>query len=82
MEDESSNLLDQVVKLHYRMTKARELAKKNLEESQATMKVWYNKLARECSFEVGDEFEVLALLSIPGNPFEARYSGPLVIART
>ena len=33
------------------MTKARELAKKNLEESQATMKVWYDKRAKKCSFK-------------------------------
>ena len=55
----------------------RDLAKKNLMESQTTMKVWYDKQARECSFEVGDE--VLALLPIPGCPLQARYSGPFVV---
>ncbi len=76
-EDESNNLLDQVAKLRYRMTKARELAKRNLEESQATMKVWYDKRAKKRSFKVGDE--VLALLPIPGNSLQARYSGPFVV---
>ena len=49
-EDASSNLLDQVADLHDWMTIARELAKKNLEESQTAMKVWYDKRAREHSF--------------------------------
>ena len=45
-EDDSSNLLDQVSGLRYRMTKARQMAKANLKESQATMNVWYDKRAR------------------------------------
>ena len=78
-EEESDNLLDQVSELRYRMTEAREMAKMNLRESQATMKVWYDKQAKERSFEVGDE--VLALLPIPGSPLQARYSGPFVVDR-
>ena len=46
-EDVSSNLLYQVANLCDQMTKAKELAKKNLEESQTAMKVWYNKRSRE-----------------------------------
>ena len=76
-EDASSNLLDQVADLRDRMTKARELAKKNLEESQTAMKVWYDKRAKERSFEAGDG--VLALLPIPGCPLQARYSGPFIV---
>ena len=69
-KDASSNLLDQVADLRDWMTKVRELAKKNLGESQTAMKAWYDKQARERSFEVGNE--ILALLLIPGCPLQAR----------
>ena len=70
-EGDLSNLLDQVSELWCSMTKARELAKENLKESQATMKLWYDKEARKQSLEVGDQ--VLALLQTPGSPLQARY---------
>ena len=59
------------------MTIAREIAKENLKEFQATMKVWYDKQTRKRSLEVGDK--ILALLQIPGSPLQARYSGLFVV---
>ena len=41
------------------------------------MKVWYDRRAREHSFEVGNE--VLGLLPAPGSPLQARHSGPFVV---
>ena len=56
---------------------AREIAKTNLGTAQDKMKVWYDRRAKERSFEVGDE--VLALIPIPGDPIRARFSGPYVV---
>ena len=78
-EKESGNLLDKVSVLRYRLTKARESAKKNLKDAQSTMKRWYDKHAKRRSFDVGDE--VLVLLPIPGDPLQAKYSGPYTVHR-
>ena len=78
-EEESGNLLDKVSELRYRLTKARERARKNLKDAQGTMKRWYDKHAKRRSFDVGDE--VLILLPIPGDPLQAKYSGPYTIHR-
>ena len=45
-EKESGNLLDKVSELRYRLTKARESAKKNLKDAQCTIKRWYDKHAK------------------------------------
>ena len=78
-EKESGNLLDKVSELCYRLTKARESAKKNLKDAQGTMKRWYDKYAKRRSFDVGDE--VLVLLPISGDPHQAKYSGPYIVHR-
>ena len=72
--EESGNLLDKVSELRYRLTKPRESARKNLKDAQGTMKRWYDKHVKRRSFDVGDE--VLILLPIPGDPLQAKYSGP------
>jgi len=46
-EDEPNNLLDQVFTLQHRVMVAREIAKKNLEQAQGKMKVWYDKRAKK-----------------------------------
>ena len=78
-EEESGNLLDKVSELRYRLTQAREMAKQNLKDAQCTMKRWYDKHAKRRSFDVGDE--VLVLLPIPGDPLQAKYSGPYTVHR-
>ena len=78
-EDTPDNLLDQVADLRYRLLRANELARKNLEKSQQKMKTWYDRKARKRSFRIGDK--VLALLPIPQQPLQARYCGPYLITR-
>ena len=75
-EEESGNLLDKVSELRYW---SRESARKNLKDAQGTMKRWYDKHAKRHSFDVGDE--ALILLQIPGDPLQAKYSGPYTIHR-
>ena len=78
-EDTPDNLLDQVADLWYRLLRANELARKNLEKSQQKMKTWYDQKARKRSFRMGDK--VLALLPILQQPLQARYCGPYLITR-
>lgn len=78
-EEESGNLLNKVSELRYRLTKARESARKNPKDAQGTIKRWYDKHAKRSSFDVGDE--VLILLPIPGDPLQAKYSRPYTIHR-
>ena len=77
IEEESENLLDKVSELCYRLTKAREIVRKNLKDAQGTMKSWYDRHAKSRSFEVGDE--VFVLLPIPSNSLQAKYSGPYTV---
>ena len=78
-EDAPTNLLDQVSNLCSRLTRASELAQKNLKVLQHKMKTWYDKKARRRSFRVGEK--VLALLPIPKSPLQARFCRPYLITR-
>ena len=50
------------------------MAKRNLQESQSKMKVWYNRKAKSRCFEHGDR--VLVFFPVVGNPLQAKCSGP------
>ena len=50
------------------------MAKRNLQESQSKMKVWYDRKGKSRCFEPGDR--VLVLFPVVGNPLQAKYSGP------
>ena len=50
------------------------MAKRNLQESQSKMKVWYDRKAKSRCFEPGDR--VLVLFPVVGNPLQDKYSGP------
>ena len=79
-EHQCGNLFDQVSELQYRLTKAKELARKNLEvDAQCTMKRWYDKHAKRPLFDEGDE--VLVLLPTPGDPLQVKYSGAYTVLR-
>ena len=55
------------------------MAKRNLQESQSKMKVWYDRKAKSRCFEPGDR--VLVLFPVVGNPLQAKYSGPYKVVR-
>ena len=46
------------------------MAKRNLQESQSKMKVWYNRKAKSRCFEPGDG--VLVLFPVVGNPLQEK----------
>ena len=55
------------------------MAKRNLQESQSKMKVWYDRKAKSMCFEPGAR--VLVLFPIVGNPLQAKYSGPYKVVK-
>ena len=57
-----------------RLFRAGQMAKRNLQESQSKMKVWYDRNAKSRCFEPGER--VLVLFPVVGNPLQAKYSGP------
>ena len=55
------------------------MAKRNLQESQSKMKVWYDRKTRSRCFEPGDR--ALVLFPVLGNPLQAKYSGPYKVVK-
>ena len=76
-DDSSLNLLQYVSDFRSKLTRACELARKNLKSAQKCMKDKYEKISVQRSFQSGDK--VLAFLPVPGTPLQARYFGPYVI---
>ena len=74
---DQNNLLDYVSTFKDRLTKAGEMAKNNLKLSQGRIKTWYDQDAIQRNFEPGEK--VLVLFPIPGQTFQARYSGPFEV---
>ena len=62
-----------------RLFRAGQIAKRNLQESQSKMKVWYDRKANSRCFEPGDR--VLVLFPVVGNPLQAKYSGPYKVVK-
>ena len=62
-----------------RLFRAGQMAKRNLQESQSKMKVWYDRKAKSRCFEPGDR--VLVLFPVVGNPLQAKYSGPYKVVK-
>ena len=56
-----------------------EIASENLKVAQYKMKIWYDKKARQRSFDPGDR--VLILLPIQGNPLQAQFHGPYQVVK-
>ena len=75
--DTDVGLLDYVSKFKVRLQRASEIARQNLKQGQRKMKVWYDKNAKTRQFGPGDK--VLVLFPLPGNPLQARFSGPYVV---
>ncbi len=76
-DDDSEGLLQYISKFKVRLKKATEIAQKNLQDSQETMKTWYDKKASERSFNPGDQ--VLVLFPVRENPLQAKFSGPYTV---
>ena len=78
-DPEKISVLKYVPTFKDRLFRAGQIAKRNLQESQSKMKVWYNRKAKSRCFEPGDR--VLVLFPVVGNPLQAKYSGPYKVVK-
>ena len=78
-DPENIGVLKHVATFEDRLFRAGQIAKRNLQESQSKMKVWYNRKAKSRCFEPGDR--VLVLFPVVGNPLQAKYSGPYKVIK-
>jgi len=70
----SPNVLQYILGVREKLKSCQELAEKTAKLARSKSKVWYDKKARERSYEPGQL--VLACLPIPGHTFDAKYCGP------
>ena len=78
-DPEKISVLKYVATFKDRLFRAGQMAKRNLQESQSKMKVWYDRKAKSRCFEPGDR--VLVLFPVIGNPLQAKYSGPYKVVK-
>ena len=73
-DPEKISVLKYVATFKDRLFRAGHMAKRNLQESQSKMKIWYDRKTKSRCFEPGDR--VLDLFPVVGNPLQAKYPGP------
>ena len=78
-DPEKISVLKYVATFKDRLFRAGQIAKRNLQESQSKMKVWYDRKAKSRCFEPGDR--VLVLFPVVGNPLQAKYTGPYKVVK-
>ena len=78
-DPEKISVLKYVATFKDRLFRAGQIAKRNLQESQSKMKVWYDRKAKSRCFEPGDR--VLVLFPVVCNPLQAKYSGPYKVVK-
>ena len=78
-DPEKISVLKYVATFKDRLFRAGQIAKRNLQESQSKMKVWYDRKAKSRCFEPCDR--VLVLFPVVGNPLQAKYSGPYKVVK-
>ena len=76
-DETALNLLQYISDFRNRLSWVCEVARSNPKTSQGKMKARYDNHVIDRKFKRGDK--VLALLSIPGRPLQARYFGPYTI---
>ena len=78
-DPEKISVLKYVATFKDKLFRAGQIAKRNLQESQSKMKVWYDRKAKSRCFEPGDR--VLVLFPVVGNSLQAKYSGPYKVVK-
>ena len=78
-DPEKISVLKYVATFKDRLFRAGQMAKRNLQESQSKMKVWYDRKTKSRCFEHGDR--VLVLFPVVGNPLKAKDSGPYKVVK-
>uniref|UniRef100_A0A8C5GD01 Gypsy retrotransposon integrase-like protein 1 n=1 Tax=Gouania willdenowi TaxID=441366 RepID=A0A8C5GD01_GOUWI len=75
----ADNIISYVVQMRDRLEKMRGLAQSHMAESQRRQKVWYDRSARQRSFNPGQK--VLVLLPSDGSKLLAQWQGPFEVQR-
>ena len=78
-DPENISVLKYVATFKDRLFRAGQMAKRNLQESQSKMKVWYDRKAKSRCFDPGDR--ILVLFPVVGNPLQVKYSGPYTVVK-
>ena len=78
-DPEKINVLKYVATFKDRLFREGQMAKRNLQESQSKMKVWYDRKTKSRYFEPGEI--VLVLFPVVGNSLQAIYSGPFKVVK-
>ena len=78
-DPEKISVLKYVATFKDRLFRAGQMAKRNLQEFQSKLKVWYDRKTKSRCFPPGDR--VLFLFPVVGNPLHAKYSGPYKVVK-
>ncbi|XP_068241007.1 protein NYNRIN-like [Palaemon carinicauda] len=80
-EEQSTNVLDYVVRLQQCLREVVQMAHEEMQKSQEKMKSWYDQANRTEArqFQVGDN--VLIFLPVPGSSLAAKYQGPYKVVK-
>ena len=73
------SVLQYVTDFKERLVQGLQMAHTNLTQAQGHMKEWYDRKARERTFQENDE--VLVLLPFQGQPLSAKFSGPYRVCK-
>ena len=71
------NVIKFMLDLRDKLATCQELAMEHAKESQSKAKVWYDRQARQRTFEIGQL--VLVLLPVQGKPLQTKYQGPFKV---
>ena len=78
-EKSDESVVSYVLSLRERLESMAEHVQENLRKAQRYQKAWYDRNARERSFQPGDQ--VLILLPVPTNKLMAQWQGPYPVLR-
>ena len=77
LEKAKPNVIKFMLDLRDKLATCQELATEHAKESQSKAKVWYDRQARQRTFEIGQL--VLVLLPVQGKPLQTKYQGPFKV---
>src|SRR6218665_454404 len=75
----SVNVIEYILSIRDRIPNSLEIFNDLEDKVKRKSKVWYDRKAREVSYDVGDQ--VLLLLPLVGKPLQAKYSGSYIVEK-
>ena len=74
-----TGLAEYVIRMRERLETMTDIAREQKQNAQVLQKTWYDRAARDRSFDVGDK--VLVLLPSASNKLQAKWQGPVRVTR-